>query len=248
VGGLILQDEPQETTLEHEEFTISLTAELALTAWVFAEAQAHGVVRAPEIMAVASALGVGMHTSRRLRLPQVEDAREDSLAAHAVNVSVLAMGLAECLGCPTKDARDVGIAALLHDIGHTSVPSAGERPRVLDTLQPRMRDAHATEGARLLLRAEQKLELAAVVAYEHHLRPDGTGYPPLQFKRDMHWASRVVQVCDTYDDARASARNGGAEEGQRPEGLLEGKGLDTRLVDAFAEMIRHTPPHPAETA
>jgi putative nucleotidyltransferase with HDIG domain len=168
-----------------------------------------------------------------------------SLPAHVLNVSVLAMGLAECLGFPTKDVRDVGTAALLHDIGHVRTSSPSGESRVLDTCEPHVRDAHPTEGARLLLRAEQKLELAAVVAYEHHLRSDGSGYPPLQFKREVHWASRVVQVCDTYDDECFRARENGQPGVEVPDATLFRNGLDGRLVGAFAEMIRHTPPHPA---
>src|SRR5437773_11311612 len=61
---------------------------------------------------------------------------------------------------------------------------------------------HPAEGARLILRAEEDLDLAAVVAYEHHIMLNGDGYPTFQFRRDCHEGSKLVHVCDVYDALR----------------------------------------------
>src|SRR4029077_13545808 len=55
---------------------------------------------------------------------------------------------------------------------------------------------------RLILRGDEPLDLAAVVAYEHHRYHDGGGYPRVHYDRAAHHASRLVHVCDVYDALR----------------------------------------------
>ena len=63
-------------------------------------------------------------------------------------------------------------------------------------------NAHPVEGAKLILKGENELDLAAVVAYEHHIMLNGGGYPSMSYKRDCHEASKLVHVCDVYDALR----------------------------------------------
>jgi response regulator RpfG family c-di-GMP phosphodiesterase len=70
-----------------------------------------------------------------------------------------------------------------------------------DQLEPAERELikqHTLTGATLIVQSEASLQLAAVVAYEHHLRLDGSGYPRLRYPRKAHYATRLVQVCDVY--------------------------------------------------
>jgi HD-GYP domain-containing protein (c-di-GMP phosphodiesterase class II) len=57
---------------------------------------------------------------------------------------------------------------------------------------------HPLVGAKIIVESDASLELAAVVAYEHHLRADGSGYPELQYQRKPHFASQLIQLCDVY--------------------------------------------------
>src|SRR5260370_26457948 len=57
----------------------------------------------------------------------------------------------------------------------------------------------AADGARIILRSEEDLDVAAVVAYEHHVMLNGDGYPRFRFRRHCHYASNLVHVCDVYD-------------------------------------------------
>ena len=59
--------------------------------------------------------------------------------------------------------------------------------------------AHPREGAKLILDRDVRLEVPAVVAYEHHIMLNGGGYPAFHFTRDTHYASRLVHICDVYD-------------------------------------------------
>jgi len=118
---------------------------------------------------------------------------------HAVNVAALAMLLAGSQQFDAPSIRRVGVAALLHDIGMARVPAESWRkPGRLTAEQRDHVKRHPAQGAALLLDAHDSLDLAAVVAYEHHLRMDGSGYPRLTYARSAHFVSRLVQVCDVF--------------------------------------------------
>ncbi len=119
---------------------------------------------------------------------------------HAMNVSVLSMALAEFMGMDSRAVRAVGVAGLLHDLGTTEVPDRIlVKPDGLTREERHLVQRHPEAGARLILRHEDRLELAAVVAYEHHVRYDGTGYPRFRFPRPLHPVSHLVHVCATFD-------------------------------------------------
>lgn len=124
----------------------------------------------------------------------------DWSTTHAMNVSVLAMALAEFMGMDSRAVRAVGTAALLHDLGTLEVPARIlTKPDLLTPDERRIVEQHPVAGARLLFEEDASLELAAVVAYEHHVRYDGTGYPRFRFPRPLHPVSHLVHVCATFD-------------------------------------------------
>jgi hypothetical protein len=125
--------------------------------------------------------------------------RGDYQPAHALNCALLALILADALDLGPEERRECALAALLHDIGMARMPAdtlVGDRFTPQDRARVR---GHPMEGARLLLRHGDVMESAAVVSYEHHLRPDGGGYPRLSYPREPHLLSRVVAVCDAFD-------------------------------------------------
>jgi putative two-component system response regulator len=101
-------------------------------------------------------------------------------------------------------------------------------------------NSHTVEGARIILEAEEHLDLAAVVAYEHHIRIDGGGYPSLRFKRTCHHASDLVHVCDVFDALRTHRPYREAWPTERALGIIrEGAGpeFDKDIADAFVKMM-----------
>jgi putative nucleotidyltransferase with HDIG domain len=124
-------------------------------------------------------------------------------ATHITNVALLAMALAEAIELPPELVHDVGIAALLHDVGKLKVPSEIlSKPDRLSPDQLEQMRRHPEDGARILLATPGVPELAVIVAYEHHVRFDGGGYPlvPKSWKSSL--ASAVTQVADIYDALR----------------------------------------------
>jgi HD-GYP domain-containing protein (c-di-GMP phosphodiesterase class II) len=120
-------------------------------------------------------------------------------AVHAVSVSLLSMALARSVQFDDAAARKIGLAALVHDVGMLHVdPEVLARPGQLTALEREQVKRHPEEGARIVLAADASLDLAAIVAYEHHIKIDGSGYPRPTFRRSAHYVSRLVQVCDVY--------------------------------------------------
>jgi HD-GYP domain-containing protein (c-di-GMP phosphodiesterase class II) len=124
-------------------------------------------------------------------------------ATHITNVALLGMALAEAIELPPAQVHDVGIAALLHDVGKLKVSSEIlNKPDRLSPEQLEQMRRHPEEGARILLATPGVPELAVIVAYEHHIRFDGGGYPAVAKTWKSSLASAVTQVADIYDALR----------------------------------------------
>jgi putative nucleotidyltransferase with HDIG domain len=124
---------------------------------------------------------------------------------HMVNVSVLAMAQARALNVQGPLLREFGFAALMHDIGKVHTP-----PEVLNKADKLSRDEfdvmkqHVVDGAHILRRTPEMPALAAVVAFEHHLRQDLSGYPENIGHRDLNLCTQVVSIADVYDALRSN--------------------------------------------
>jgi hypothetical protein len=97
-------------------------------------------------------------------------------------------------------------------------------------------NAHPVDGARLILQSEEDLDLAATVAYEHHIMLDGGGYPALHYRRECMLASRLVHVCDVYDALSTKRPYRDAWPSEKTLAYLEeraGTEFDPDLVAAF---------------
>ncbi|HEX6535658.1 MAG TPA: HD domain-containing phosphohydrolase [Gemmatimonadaceae bacterium] len=220
-----------------------LTEEIEAVGVVFGEARAGRALPVGEAEALVASLAAAMHGDSEVMLPLLElQAADEYTAAHAMNVAVLAMALAEYLGLGGRDAHAVGVAGLLRDVGMTLVP----RGIVTKAGPPTDEEwavirRHPVDGARIILASEPQLDLAAVVAYEHHVLPGGGGYPCFRFPRDCHYATKLVQVCDVYDALRTRRFHRGAWTPDRALRYVEeqsGVAFDAEVARAFAAMMR----------
>ena len=210
---------------------------------IYGEVEAGRPLPAGEIETVVASLSVAMHGDSEILMPLLQLKEFDQYTtAHALNVSVLAMALSEFLGLGGRDTRAIGVAGLLRDVGMTKVPK-----EIVSKAGPPTDDEwdvirrHPVEGARIILMSEPQLDVAAVVAYEHHMLPGGQGYPQVHFERDCHYASKLVQVCDCYDALRTRRFHRGA---WTPESALRyveekaGTVFDAEIAKAFVTMMR----------
>src|SRR5204862_2934125 len=97
---------------------------------------------------------------------------------HMVNVSILTMAQARALGIDGKLLREFGLSALMHDIGKVRTPKEIlNKPDKLTDDEFTVMKQHVVDGAEILRATPDVPALAPIVAFEHHLRIDGTGYP-----------------------------------------------------------------------
>lgn len=222
----------------------ALNEEAGVVRWLHSEAMEGAPLRSPEAEAVVRSLSVAMRAESLLVVPLLRlRAADEYMASHALNVSVLTMALATYLGLPDQDVHAFGTAALLHDIGMARVPREILAKRGLLTDAERaIIQRHPGEGARMILASERELQVAAAVAYEHHLRPDGTGYPTLRYQREVHLASHLVRVCAAYDAARTDRPHRIAFSRAHALRYIErhaGAEFDANIAVAFSAMLHH---------
>lgn len=176
---------------------------------------------------------------------------------HSVNTSILSLGLARLAGLSEEDQVVLGIGAMLHDIGKIGVSrTILQHPGRLDETQWEEIRKHPQLGAEAILAAASPgEELAAVVAFEHHARFDGSGYPRLVYHdgtqtqpgvgHPLHFFSRLVAVADTYDAITTRRSYRRAEPPSRALQVLvseAGSSYDPDFVLAFAAMMGIYPP------
>jgi len=161
---------------------------------------------------------------------------------HLLNVSLLVMFLASKLGFARDDVLDLGIAALYHDIGklYISQKIIKKKGRLTDEEFQQIQN-HPVIGAQILERYKDSLGyLPVVVAFEHHLRYDLSGYPKLPYNRKPHLASQMVAICDVYD---ALAIKRSYKKDYPPDKIYElmmmekGKAFAPELLDKFYQFI-----------
>ena len=224
---------------------VSLADEVAAIEWMQQEAARGAGVPIAEAEAVVGSLSVTMHSERRLLLPLLAIKEFDQYTlTHSCNVAVLAIGLAERVGLDTTAVRAMGVAGLLHDIGKIRIPrDVLIKPGAYTDADRAVMQRHPVDGARIILGQEGASDVAAVVAYEHHLYLDGGGYPGLRFPRGADYASRIVHVCDIYD---ALCTHRPYRQAWAPTKAVEylekqaGTELDPELVTPFVAMIRES--------
>ena len=226
---------------------MNLREEAQTIDWLHGEVMRSGEVPVSEAVAVVKLLSLAMHSERDVVVPLVHLKQVDQYTTtHSINVSMLSMGLAEFLNFASVDVRAIGEAALLHDVGKTKIPlSVLNKPGKLTPDEWQLIQTHTTEGARILLASTGHMELAAIVAYYHHLDWRGNGYPEMRFPRQPHQVSRLIQVCDIYDALRTRRPFRPPWPHDRAVEYIcskAGESLDPEFADAFLSMIRQWEP------
>src|SRR5262249_37574233 len=118
---------------------------------------------------------------------------------HMVNVSILTMGQARGLGIGGALLREFRLAALVHDNRKVKTPPAIlNKPDKLDDREFEIMKRHTVEGAHILRRTPDMPTLAPIVAFEHHLRLDGSGYPEGVNRGQLNLATMLCGVADVY--------------------------------------------------
>jgi len=168
-------------------------------------------------------------------------ARDDYTVAHSLNVCVMVVAQAAGLGLSEALIRDIGLAALLHDIGKELVPAEIlNKPGRLESGEFAKVSLHPVLGATHLRKISLGSDLPVIVCYEHHIRHDRSGYPIPRFPDAPHPASLMTQIADVYDALRTNRPYRASLDRETAIGILrEGRGTEFEPVflDRFLRMV-----------
>jgi putative nucleotidyltransferase with HDIG domain len=232
-----------ESPLAIATLSYTLREERETVDWLHQEIRGGSKLPMVEAEAVVRSLSIAMHGEQAMLLPLLQLKEFDQYTTtHSMNVSVLAMACAEFLQLGPATVRALGVAGLLHDLGKVCIPrDILIKPGALTDAEREVIQQHPLTGARMLLLHSEPMELAAVVAYEHHIRLDGGGYPKLHDARGAQYASRIVHICDVYDALRTNRPYRNAWESERALGYIQeraGVEFDPGIAGSFISMMR----------
>ncbi len=221
----------------------SLREERDTIDWLHQEVQSGAKLPIVEADAVVRSLSIAMHADQAMILPLLQLKEFDQYTTtHSMNVAVLAMALGEFLELGGATVRALGVAGLLHDLGKVCIPKdILIKPGKLTDAERIVIREHPVVGARMLLASPDPMDLAAVVAYEHHIMLDGGGYPSLHDARGAQYASRLVHICDVYDALRTNRPYRQAWESEQTIAYIEGRAgveFDPAIARSFTAMMR----------
>ena len=160
---------------------------------------------------------------------------------HMVNVSILTMGQARGLGIDGPLLREFGLAALMHDIGKVRTPiEILNKPDKLTDDEFTIMKRHVVDGAEILRMTPDVPALAPVVAFEHHLRTDGSGYPGGVTRPSLNVGTMLCSIADVYDAMRSQRTYQQSFPTDRILAVLkrsDGRQFDQHLVRRFVQLI-----------
>ena len=164
---------------------------------------------------------------------------------HSVNVCIFSVALGRKLGLSKLQLYDLGIAALFHDVGKSRVPlEVLNKQRGLSDEEWRIMQAHPWLGVLTLFGLRGYGEIpyrGMIVAYEHHMKTDLTGYPKSLRARELSIYSKIVAVADGFD--AATSRRVYQTVPIQPDQVLKEmwenprRGYDSVVVKAFINLI-----------
>jgi len=160
---------------------------------------------------------------------------------HITNVALLTICFADYLGFSGKNLEDIGIAALLHDVGKMFIPDGIlSKPGPLTVQERAEMEKHTLKGAQYIGKQENIPRLTMVSALEHHIKYDGSGYPLISKNWRPNIVSQIISVTDVYDALRSNRPYNEAMQHDQTVAILKtGSGSDFNpvLIENFLNMI-----------
>jgi putative nucleotidyltransferase with HDIG domain len=156
------------------------------------------------------------------------------------------MSQARALGIDGATLRELGLAALMHDIGKVRTPTEVlNKPDKLTDAEFAIMKMHVVDGAEILRRTPEMPSVAPVIAFEHHLRLDGTGYPVGASRTGLNIGTMLCSIADVYDAMRSQRAYQQAFPSDRILEVMkrnDGLQFDQHLVRRFTQLLGIYPP------
>ncbi|GBD97056.1 MAG TPA: HD domain-containing protein [Nitrospirae bacterium] len=162
---------------------------------------------------------------------------------HATNVSILSVLQAESLGIKDDLLHEFGMAALLHDAGKLFISrEVLDKKGKLDDKEYAEIKKHPLYGARYLAKMDHLTRLAPIIAFEHHIKYDGSGYPDSRLNgKKQHICSQIVAISDFFDALRSRRPYRESWETGKIVALMKknaGKDFNPMLLNNFTGLLR----------
>lgn len=166
---------------------------------------------------------------------------DDYIFTHSLNVTIYSIALATELKLKPKQIEQIGLGAMLHDVGKIFVPrEVLLKPGKLTNEEYDAIKKHTEDGFNMLRSTSTIPLVAAHCAYQHHERLDGSGYPRGIKEAEIHLFAKIIGVADVFD---AVTSNRVYRSAMLPHEGLEilysgvGKLFDKELVEAFRKSV-----------
>lgn len=172
----------------------------------------------------------------------IGESRSKETGNHVRRVAEYSKLLALYSGLNENEAEMLRQASPMHDIGKVAIPDAVlNKPGRFDEEERRIMDTHAALGYEMLKHSQRELLLmAATVAYEHHEKWDGSGYPRGLGGEAIHIYGRITALADVFDALGSDRIYKSAWEDERIFNLFReerGKHFDPSLIDIFFDHL-----------
>ncbi len=173
-----------------------------------------------------------------LRLAKAGEYRDEETGNHVIRMAKFARLIGERMGLSRDECDVIELAAPMHDIGKIGIPDQILlKPGRLTTEEFAVMKRHTDIGHDILKNSPSEyLQLGAVIAYAHHEKFDGTGYPQGLRAEDIPLAARIVAVADVFDalcSERPYKRPWSRHEALRYLQEQSGRHFDPMCFEAF---------------
>ncbi|WP_068827946.1 HD-GYP domain-containing protein [Pseudomonas sp. BMS12] len=172
--------------------------------------------------------------------------KDEYTSEHSLRVAILSIALGRELGLLPLQLEQIGVCGMLHDVGKIKVPDEIlNKPGALTEEELQIMQSHAAEGRKLLMSNQQVTAATVDVAYSHHERLDGRGYPRGLDASKIPYFAKIVAVVDSYDainSDRVYSKGKSTLESLRILFDARGSHFDAEIVKAFVQLIGIYPP------
>ncbi len=172
----------------------------------------------------------------------IGESRSKETGNHVKRVAEYSKLLALYYGVDEENAEMLKQASPMHDIGKVAIPdSVLNKPARFNDKERKIMDEHALLGYNMLKHSSRPLlKMAATIAYEHHEKWDGTGYPNKLAGENISIYGRITALADVFDALGSDRVYKKAWELERILELFKeerGKHFDPQLIDIFLENL-----------
>lgn len=172
--------------------------------------------------------------------------QDNYTAEHCINVSILAAAFGKHLGLLEGEIESLALCGLLHDVGKTRIPDEIlNKPGALTPEEFEVMKNHTSHGRSILMGTSHSLNMAVDVAFSHHERVDGKGYPRSLNASQIPYFAKIIGIVDAYDAITSTRIYDKGRASMQALDIINrnaGSQFDEELASDFIQLIGIYPP------